>query len=64
MIALSIALVVIAALGLWGFRMWLWKEYPAIPPNADHFSRRLATVEERLTTLELQRGITRKVQGT
>lgn len=60
MIWLGAALVVWAGVSLIGFRWWLVKRYPALP-QAD--VTRLARLEERLTTIELQRGITRMVPG-
>lgn len=63
MIWLSLAFVVLGSFGLVGFRWWLQTRYQT-PDASTDLGPRVARTEERLATLELQRGITRKVAGT
>jgi hypothetical protein len=68
MTALAIAAVACAALAFLGFAMWLGVKYPKAVAKeitvARDMAKRLEAVEERLSTLELQRGILRRVPGT
>jgi len=57
--ALSIALGLASALSLYGFLRWLQAVHPEKAPEPNDMAESLARLDERVSTLELQRGITR-----
>ena len=58
---LDLALVAVAALTFVGFLRWLEIRYPQPKAQDDLTKERVRRLEERVSTIELQRGISRKV---
>ena len=59
--SLALAAVFISVLGYLAFDKWLAVRYPKAPRNDSDNGARLTALENRLTTIELQRGILRQV---